>query len=109
MKNIPVNFSSPDFSMQVELDGVVYGLRFIYNERSKRFSLSISTEAGEPIVSGIFVVSNYPLLARFRDLRLPKGVLFTMDTTSSGLEPDADSFGDAVLLVYATEAEVAAL
>jgi hypothetical protein len=109
MKQVPVNFNSPDFQMRTELDGRIYTLRFIYNERAERFTLSIGDESGAEIVSGIAVVSNFPLLNRFLDPRLPPGVLFALDTTDSGLDPTADTFGSEVVLVYATASELAAL
>lgn len=100
IKKIPVSFNSPDFNFQIELDLVVFGFRFIWNERTNRFSLSITTEEGVELVSGITVVTNWKLLARFKDSRLPLGQLFTADMTGGSTEPDPVTFGDTVLLCY---------
>lgn len=100
IKNIPVNFNSPDFNFQIDLDGTVYGFRFILNERTGRYSMTISTEAGEPIVAGLALTTNWKILSRFKDTRLPKGRLFTVDMTGGNNEPNQDNFGDTVLLCY---------
>lgn len=100
LKEIPVNFASPDFNFQIDLDGVVYGFRFILNTRTGRYSMSIFTEAGEPIVTGLAVVTNWKPFKRFKDTRLPPGEIFTMDVTGGTTEPDEVNFGDTILLCY---------
>lgn len=98
--SIPVNFSTPDFSFQIDLDGTIFGFRFCYNERTDRWSMSISDGVGNPIVSGIAVVTNWKLLQRFKTPGLPPGQLFTMDITGGNTEPGEVNFGDTVLLCY---------
>lgn len=98
--SLPIKFASPDFNFQVELDGVVFGLRFVLNERSGRYSVSIFTEAGDPIVIGVMLTTNWKPFSRFKDPRLPKGRFFTMDVTGGTSEPDEVNIGDTVLLCY---------
>jgi hypothetical protein len=100
IKQIPTNFPSPDFRFDIELDGTVYGFRFVYNERTDRYAMSIFTETGDEIVTGVAVVSNWKLLDRFKDTRLPPGRLFTMDVTGGTAEPTKETFGDTVVLCY---------
>lgn len=97
---IPVKFASPDFNFQIDLDGSIYGFRFIYNARTDRFSMEIQDQDGNAIVSGVAVVCNWKPIARFKDTRLPPGKLFTMDVTGMNTEPNAVTFGDTVLLCY---------
>lgn len=98
--SIPVNFSSPDFTEQIDMDGVTYGLHFTYNERTDRFSMEIQDQLGNPLVSGVAVVTNWALLDRFKTPGLPVGTLFTMDVTGGNTEPSAVTFGNTVLLCY---------
>lgn len=97
---IPVKFKSPDFSFQIDLDKTIFGFRFRYNERTDRFSMEIQDQAGNAIISGVAMVSNWPVLSRFKSSLLPKGLLFTMDATGGSNEPNAINFGDTVLLCY---------
>lgn len=97
---IPVNFNAPDFEFQIDLDGVVYGFRFTLNERTDRYSMTVSTEAGDVIVAGVAVVTNWKILERFKDERLPPGEIFTMDTTGGTDEPSPANFGSTILLCY---------
>lgn len=97
---IPVKFGSPDFSFQIDLDKTIYGFHFLYNERTDRFSMEIQDQAGNAIVSGVAVVTNWQPLSRFKDPALPKGLLFTMDSTGGNNEPNSVNFGDTVLLCY---------
>lgn len=100
MWKLPIKFASPDFSFQIELDNVVYGFRFIYNARTDRYSMEIQDQAGNALVSGVAVVSNWKPLARFKNPALPPGELFTMDVTGMNNEPNAVNFGDTILLCY---------
>lgn len=98
--SIPVKFASPDFTFQITLDAVVYQFRFCLNERGGRYSMTIYTEAGDEIISGVAVVTNWKPLARFRDERLPPGLIFTCDMTGGTDEPNEVNFGDTILLCY---------
>lgn len=97
---IPVELTAPDFVFQVELDAVVYGFHLILNERTGRWSVEIQTSQGEEIVSGLALVSNWKILERFKDARLPPGRLFTCDMTGGNSEPDELNLGDTVLICY---------
>lgn len=100
IKIIPVRFDSPDFNFQIDLDGAIYGFRFVLNTRTNRYSVTILTETGELIVAGVALTSNWKPFGRFKDLRLPPGRFFTMDTTGENQEPNEDNFGDTVLFCY---------
>lgn len=97
---IPVNSNSYDYKFTIELDSIVYSMRFIYNVRSERWVMSISTSEEDPIVEGIPVVVSWPLLKRFKDSRLPAGDLFAWDTSGRGIDPNDLNFGSTVLLIY---------
>lgn len=98
--SIPINFQAPDFTFQIDLDGLIYGFHFMYNERVDGWTMEIQQADGTPIVSGLQVVTGWKPLARFVDPRLPPGELFTMDITGQSNEPDDVNFGDTILLCY---------
>ena len=97
---IPTFYDSPDFTFQITLDQILYGFRFVLNERTGRYSMTIVDATGNIIVAGIAVVTNWRLIERFKDVRLPPGKLFTCDMTGGNNEPNSDNFGVTNLLLY---------
>lgn len=96
----------PHFDLQVPLDGVTYTFEFCWNTRESGWFMSILTEGGDPIISGVRVVVDFPLARRCADPRRPPGVLLAIDTTGKRLDPDLDGFGPRVVLMYITSAEL---
>lgn len=96
---IPIT-SDPDSVFTVDLDGVIYQIRLTLNERTGRFKMDLLTEVGDPIVEGVACVVNFPLLKKFKDLRMPAGDLFFWDSTDKNREPDEDNIGTEIVLLY---------
>ncbi len=106
------NSSDPFQSFKARLDGRDYLLSLAYNQREDRWYLSIADDEGNPIVSGIKVLANYPLLFRHRyNPAIPPGDLFAVDTTSDGSPPGLSELGKGkrVQLTYWDAAELAAM
>ncbi len=99
LRQIPIT-SDPDSVFTVDLDGVVFQIRLTLNERTGRFKMDLMTEIGEPIVEGVACVVNYPLLKKFKDLRMPEGDLFFWDSTDQNREPNEENLGTEVVLLY---------
>ena len=99
LRQIPIT-SDPDSVFTVDLDGVVFQIRLTLNERTGRFKMDLLTEVGEPIVEGVACVVNFPLLKKFKDLRMPEGDLFFWDSTEKNREPNEDNLGTEVALLY---------
>lgn len=55
-------FDEPDYSYAIALEGESYILRFTYNERAQLYFLSLSSEDGTPIVQGVGLVPEYPIM-----------------------------------------------
>jgi hypothetical protein len=92
---IPTSPGVPYFTQKTRLDGRDYLLRFAYNERAERFSLSIYDESDEPLIEGLWLVANWPLLRHYRhDARLPPGELWVSDLTGDGSPPRLDELGE---------------
>lgn len=97
---IPVRAGVPHFREEVELDGVTYGLEFRWNERANGWFMSLSDAEGDVLLSGIRLVIDWPLLARFKGERLPRGHLVVVDTSGAGLDPGLHDFGTQRQLLY---------
>lgn len=76
---LAVPSDTPLWSQRTQLDGSDFILSFDYSGREDRFYLSIADSAGVAIVSGIKLVTNWPLLGKVSDTRRPKGELLAFD------------------------------
>lgn len=90
-------------SQRLSLDGRVYTLGMAWNESAGGWFFSLLDSEDAPIITGIRVISNWPLL-RWRkfDPRCPPGELVAIDETSDGSPPRFADFGlgRRVQLVY---------
>ncbi len=103
---IPTATDLARYSIEVELDKTDFRFDFEWNERAGQWSFTISDAQGVALVSGRRVVLGLPLLNRFRDPRLPPGMLTAVDTSDSNLEPGFADLGDRVLLLYIEVADL---
>jgi hypothetical protein len=96
------------FTVRVELDKVEFLFEFRWNARAETWAMAISDASGTVLLAGRRVVVGFPLLARFRDLRLPAGELVAVDTTGADDEARSDDLGSRVVVVYTPAAELLA-
>lgn len=89
----------PAISQEIELDGRLYGLALRWNEREEVWYLTLSDQAGAPIVAGVRVVVDWDLLRKCVDARRPPGTLMAVDSTGEG-DPGLSDLGDRVKIVY---------
>jgi hypothetical protein len=107
MQEFTLPKDTANYQLRVELDGVMFLLDFRWNARQATWKLSVSNEDGDLLVSGIAVISNRALLARYRTLPgMPRGELFAADFTGTIDVPDYTQLGEEVSLLYFTYAEV---
>lgn len=110
---IYVDQLEPFQSSTVNLDGVDYELRVRYSQREDRYYLSLYTIDQVPIVAGVKIVLEFPLL-RGDPQNAPPGQLIALsnedaDDTSPGLgELGTKDSGARVQLIYITQAEILA-
>lgn len=97
---LPVTVSEPHQSVLVELDGELFRLLIRWSQREEAWYLSVADVEDEPIVSGIKVVVNTPLLRRVVDERAPAGIIMALDVTGELGDPNLDALGDTIPLVY---------
>jgi hypothetical protein len=90
----------PDTTQRVALDSVVYTLRFLWSQRGECWHFNMSDSDGDPILSGIRMVTGFPLLYRFHHLPVPPGELFFFDLRGHGELPTLEEMGDRYRLYY---------
>lgn len=105
---IPTTPGLAHYTQATELDGREYRLRFEWTGRLSRWSFALLTEADVPLVEGILLVPNVPLLRKLADERRPPGILAVQSV--DGLPPGLNDFhpGGRCRLVYYTQAELEA-
>lgn len=105
---IPVDANAPHYEIEVELDGAAFRLAFRWNDRAEAWLLDVSDVDGVALLTSRRVVVDLPLLARFRDPRLPAGELIAVDTASTGADPSFEDLGERVVLLYFPAADLPA-
>lgn len=99
---IPVP-SGPYTSQRIALDGRVYTMRLSWNMLAESWYLGIADSEDDPILNGLRIVPNLPLLRFYRyEDRLPPGEIVAQDMTGDGSPPGYDDFGigKRVELIY---------
>ncbi len=94
------------YTQRTVLDGREYGFRFQWNQRAAKWYMDLADAAGAPIVFGVKVVADFPLLRRLTDSRTPPGELFAMDRSRAGQDPGLSDFGTRVQLIYIPAADL---
>lgn len=98
---IPTRSDLDDWSLAVDLNGVGFGLRFVWNTRDSRWMMDIRDSAGAVLLTGIPVVVNQPLTLPHVGTDLPDGLLLAMDTSGEYREIiEKTDLGDRVKLVF---------
>jgi hypothetical protein len=92
--SIPVLGGSPYTTQRLNLDGRVYTLALSWNEGQGTWYLALFDAENSPIVQGLRIVANWPLLRYYHfDTRCPPGELYAQDLTGDGSAPGFDDFG----------------
>ena len=106
--NIPIKRGAASWTQRMTLDGLSYSLDFAWNGRNKAWFLGILDATGVALVTSRKIVTNRPLLKRFRFVAgLPTGELFASDPTGMIEYPGYDELGVAVPLLYFEKVELA--
>lgn len=90
---LPTRTDAPFYDFEIDLDLRTFAFEFRWNERAGSWFMQIRDLAGNILLAGRRVVLDLPLLARFRDPRLPDGELLVIDTTGQQREPGLDELG----------------
>ena len=92
-----------DYEQVTQLEGVEYLFRFLWSDRESAWYMDLSDQDQDPIAQFVRITVGWPLLRRFRDPRLPPGMLIAIDTTGDNEDVAVPSdLGARVLLFYVT-------
>jgi len=105
---LPTRTDTARYTFEIELDENTYTLEFEWNDRDSGWYMSILDDGGDPILTGQRVVLHYPLARRYRDSRLPPGLLMAIDTSETDIEAGYADLGDRVKLIYTPLADLTA-
>jgi hypothetical protein len=72
-------FDAAEFSEAVTLDGNLYKLHIYWNTRGAFWSLDIADANSIPLVSGIKLITGFPMLIQHKESGLPPGQLLIVD------------------------------
>lgn len=117
---IPTSTELSIYRQTTSLDGRDYIFRFRWNQREGTWFFSLSDAEDDPIVEGVKVIVQLPLLRLVTDPRKPPGIILALDTQAeetdfsaspktTAQDPGLFELGERVTLLYFTEAEVAEL
>lgn len=106
---IPTSPGVPYYRQKTKLEGREFVLYFSYNERIARWYVSIFDEEETPLLRGLKLMTNRPLLRHYRtDTRLPPGELMALAQDGSHEPPALNELGEGkrVELVYLEAADL---
>ncbi len=97
---VPRDGDVANFEFLIELEGVVFRLKFKFNQREDVWYFDLLDELQNPLREGIKIVVNYPVLIRLRTQSRPAGDFFASDPRTFPAPPTLDELGSTVLLTY---------
>lgn len=102
-RQIPIIDGAAHQRQRIALDGQLYTLGLAWNQWASYWSLSLWDSEESPILLGLRVAVNWPLLRYYKfDPRCPPGEIIAHALTGNGADPGFDDFGigKRVVLTY---------
>ena len=105
---IPTDTALATYVFSVELEAIVFGFRFQFNNRDQSWFFDVLAADGTPIRQGLKAVTNFPLLSRVARIDRPPGELYAVDTTGEDRRAGLGELGpeQRVRFVYLDADEV---
>ena len=97
---VPTRGDLANYDQTIELDGVVFGLRFRFNQRDDSWYVSLHDADGRAIRSGIKLIPNYGLLHTLRDAAGPIGDFVVVDVRAVPSPPTLAELGGTSVFTY---------
>ena len=97
---IPTRRDLPAYTYRIDLEGVTYTFSFNYNARMGKWLVSVADELGAALVSGVPIIVNWPLFARFSIAGMPPGDIAAYDSSNQSEDPGRFDLGARVKMVY---------
>lgn len=97
---IPATSDFPSQKFTTTIDGTVYAIKIRWNGRFERWVADIMTDGEDPILVGIPLHINTDLMGRFRDLRLPQGLMILFNSVADGIEATRQNLGSDTKFLF---------
>jgi hypothetical protein len=97
---LPTPDGYPHVITTVTLSQVVYGIRWLWNERDRAFVFDMDDASGQPLVAGVRVVLGADLIAWAPVDRGPPYPIVVLDPTGGTAEPTLETLGRRIKVVY---------
>lgn len=94
------------FRQQIQLTGVLYFLTFTWNALNQYWVMDIANSNEVPLISGIKIVQDYPLLAAYTVDGMPPGEIICQNVVNSPDEIKRFSMSQNFVLVYYEPLEI---
>lgn len=88
------------FEEQITLSGTIFLLKFTWNSLNEFWTMDIRDRDENPILLGIKIVPNYPLLYQYTDIRLPLGEIVCLNIVKSPDPIERFDIGQKFLMIY---------
>jgi len=109
IEQLPISVGVPNYSFEVELDGVEFKIDLRYNDRGSAWFMTILDTDDNVLRSGIKVVNDWPLLRLWKDSNRPEGEIVTVSQGARVSPPTLDELGVDVVLNYLDATEIATI
>lgn len=106
---IPTRNDLAAYTFQITLDGEIFIFAIRWNTEYEYWTFDILDFASNPLIVGVKMIINYPLIRRYVSDVLPKGEIVAVDGSSKLERIGRTDLGDVVQLIYVTQAEYDAL
>lgn len=108
MVRIPLR-ALPAYVQEVTLENVPYRLVFKWNTRGEYYTIDFQTAEGTLLLAGVKMALNAAMLRRHPGRGLPPGEILVIDPSGAYDKIAFDDVEERISLMYATEAEYAAV
>ena len=105
MQIIPFR-NQASFKQQIDLDGVVFFLAFQWNALNEFWTMNIFNINGNPIIYGIKIVPDFPLLSFVGVDGMPKGNIICQNIVDGETVIKRFDINQKFALIYYTEIEI---
>lgn len=98
-------------SQDITLGGIKYTFTYAFNKRDNRWSLSIHDSASNPVITGVKIMENSSLLARYRLDGFNHGDILCLRVLNTDDQVGRNNLGESLpySLFYYTNDELAEL
>lgn len=109
---IPTRQDVPHYTFEIDLDQSTFGFEFHWNDRDAAWYFDLYEggifDEAHLLLAGRKVLLGCFFLNRFRDPRLPAGVLEVIDTSGQNRDAGLTELGTRVRLLYTEAADIPA-